>query len=75
MPYEYQKLQDMYENQSGCSHLEGVLDHIPGKRLSQAKKTGSKILLTKFFLSYCHPLLDILIINLSLLAVEGKKSA
>lgn len=46
MPYEYQKLQDMYENQSGCSHLEGVLDHIPGKRLSQAKKTGSKILLT-----------------------------
>lgn len=72
MLYEYHQLQDMYEHQSGCSHLEGVLDHIPRKRLSQAKKTRSKILLTKFSLSYCHPLLDIFIINLSVLGLEEK---
>lgn len=74
MPYEYQQLQDMYEHQSGCSHLEDVLDHIPGKRLSQAKKSGSKILLTKFSFSYCHPLLDIFMINLSILALSEKKN-
>lgn len=73
MPFEYQQLQDMYEHQFGCSHLEDVLDHIPGKRLSQAKKSGSKILLTKFSFSYCHPLFDIFMINLSILALAEKK--